>query len=334
MTNTAMLDTSDSPRTDKALIDATRPYSQENRTLSWWVMLSTMLMLIVTLVAAASAPWWYVRLPLSILGALLIVRNFIVYHDYLHGAILRKSWFARALMYAYGVWVLNPPRVWRQTHNYHHAHTAKLVGSHIGSYATMNLDMWAKASAAERLMYRIVRHPITIALGYLTIFLYGMCISSFLRNPRRHWDSLLAIILHVAQSYFIYSYFGLTAYLYGLLIPMAIGCALGAYLFYAQHNFPDVDIQPRESWSYTKASLESSSFMEMNPMLHWFTGNIGYHHVHHLNPSIPFYRLPEAMAGVPELQNPPKTSWMPSDIIACFRLKLWDPEQRRMVGYP
>ena len=72
----------------------------------------------------------------------------------------------------------------------------------------------------------------------------------------------------------------------------------------------------------------------MGPILRYFTGNIGYHHVHHLNPQIPFYRLPEAMAAVEELQNPPKTSLKPSDVLACFRLKLWDPMSKKMVGYP
>jgi omega-6 fatty acid desaturase (delta-12 desaturase) len=93
-------------------------------------------------------------------------------------------------------------------------------------------------------------------------------------------------------------------------------------------------LQPREKWTYERAALESSSFMEMGPVMNWFTGNIGYHHVHHLNPGIPFYRLPEAMAAIPALQRPGKTSLRPADIAACFKLKLWDPEAGKMVGYP
>jgi omega-6 fatty acid desaturase (delta-12 desaturase) len=93
-------------------------------------------------------------------------------------------------------------------------------------------------------------------------------------------------------------------------------------------------VQPRESWEYTRAALESSSYMETGPILGWLTGNIGYHHVHHLNPGIPFYRLPEAMKSMPELQTPHKTSLRPADIVRCFRQKLWDPERQEMVGYP
>ena len=119
------------------------------------------------------------------------------------------------------------------------------------------------------------------------------------------------------------------------LLPDQLRMMAGAYLFYAQHNFPDMIVQPRETWEYTRAALESSSYMKTGRILGWLTGDIGYHHVHHLNPGIPFYRLKDAMAGIPELQQPlGTTSLWPSDIAACFRQKLWDAEKGAMVGYP
>ncbi|MCA9580704.1 MAG: fatty acid desaturase, partial [Myxococcales bacterium] len=165
------------------------------------------------------------------------------------------------------------------------------------------------------------------------IFIYGMCISSFLRNPKKNWDSLLAVVLHAAIVTAIILFAGLEMAVLTYILPLAVACASGAYLFYAQHNFEGIHVQPREEWSYTRAALESSSYMTGGPIMNWFTGNIGYHHVHHLNPTIPFYRLPEAMAGIPELQNPKVTSLWPRDIAACFALKLWDPDQERMVSY-
>ena len=88
-----------------------------------------------------------------------------------------------------------------------------------------------------------------------------------------------------------------------------------------------------EEWTYYRGATESSSHMRLGLLMHWFTGNIGYHHVHHLNPLIPFYRLPEAMAAIPELEQPRMTSLRPRDILACLRLNLWDPEKRRLVSY-
>lgn len=321
-------------REGRDLINATRPFAKESRALSWYYTLSTFAWLGLGIAAAALAPWWPLQLVASVLTGLVIIRAFILYHDFMHSALLKGSPVARALFYLYGMYALTPPRVWRQTHNYHHAHTAKLVGSHIGSYMMVSVDMWKELTPLQRLVYKITRHPLNILFGYLTIFLYGLCVSSFLRNPLRHWDSLLAIILHGAASVAIYVYAGPQVYLFAWLLPLMVAMMGGAYLFYAQHNFPGADVKGRGDWSYTHAALHSSSYMPMGPVMRWFTGNIGYHHVHHLNPGIPFYRLPEAMAAIPELQNPATTSLHPKEILACFRLKLWDPEQGKLVGYP
>jgi omega-6 fatty acid desaturase (delta-12 desaturase) len=118
-----------------------------------------------------------------------------------------------------------------------------------------------------------------------------------------------------------------------VILPTALTHAAGAYLFYAQHNFPGMQIRGRHEWEYSFAATRSSSMFDMGPVMHWFTGNIGYHHVHHLNHRIPFYRLPEAMAAIPELQDPGRTSWHPRDVLACLRLKLWDTAQGRMVTF-
>ena len=94
--------------------------------------------------------------------------------------------------------------------------------------------------------------------------------------------------------------------------PVVLGASLGAYLFYAQHNFPAAEIRAGSEWDYVFAALRSSSYMAMNPILGWFTANIGYHHIHHLNSRIPFYRLPETMAAIEELQSPGRTSLQPA----------------------
>jgi omega-6 fatty acid desaturase (delta-12 desaturase) len=279
-----------------------------------------------------------VRLAASVLAGLLTVRGFIVYHDVLHGALFRghRAWarLGRAFFSAYGVLVLTPPTVWRATHNYHHAHTAKLVGSHVGSYMMLTPALYARATPAQRWMYRLTRHPLNMLLGYLTIFGVGMCARPFVRAPRKHWDGALALVVHAALLAALVRGAGWGTAALVLVLPLAVACASGAYLFYAQHNFPGIEVQPRETWSYTRAALESSSFMRLGPVMNYFTGNIGYHHVHHLNPSIPFYRLPDAMAGVPELRSPRETTLRPRDVLACLRLKLWDPDRHEMVGYP
>ncbi len=322
------------PRTGKDLIAATRPFADESRALSVWYTASTLALLGATLAGAAFASAMWQRAMCSVLAGFLVVRGFILFHDVMHGALLRGSRVGRAVMSAFGVLVLTPPTVWRQTHNYHHAHTAKIVGSHVGSFPMLTVDLWRRATPMQRLAYRAVRHPLTILCAYLTVFLYGMCIAPLVRAPRKHWDAAVALVLHAALVVLLEYFAGFAMVAFALLLPLAVACAVGAYLFYAQHNFPDVTVQPRETWEYTRAALESSSWMRTGPVMAWFTGNIGLHHVHHLNPSIPFYRLPDAMHGVPELQHPHSTSLHPRDIVACLRLALWDPAAGRMVPYP
>ena len=103
-------------------------------------------------------------------------------------------------------------------------------------------------------------------------------------------------------------------------------------MFYAQHNFPGVTFVGNEEWTYEGAALDSSSYMKLNPLMHWVTANIGYHHIHHMNSRIPFYRLPEVMAAIPELQTAKTTSLKPKDVLACLRLKVWDFEKQKMIS--
>lgn len=324
-------------RDGKALIDASRPFAVESLSRSVFSAVTTLSLLAAALSGALFLPWWPARIASMVLAGFTIVRSFILYHDAMHGAIFHgpslTARLGQAFFWAFGVWVLTPSGVWNQTHNYHHAHTAKLVGSHVGSYLMLTPEMYRKASPAQRAAYRFMRHPLNMAMGYLTVFLWGMCLGPFLRAPRKLWDSLLALIVHAVIVTLVWRTLGFSAVLTGVVGPYTVAFALGSYLFYAQHNFPGIKVQPRHDWSYTRAALESSSYLKTGPVMAWFTGNIGYHHVHHLNPSIPFYRLPEAMAAIPELQNPHTTTLSLRDVVSCFELKLWDPVQGRMVGY-
>lgn len=316
------------------IVAVTRPFASEDRKKSLWYVFSTFAILAALTAAAARAPSWPLRLAASALEGLVIVRAFILAHDFQHGALLRKSRLGSVLFGVYGVLVLTPPRIWRESHNYHHAHTAKIVGAQIGSFPVMTVEMWKRAPRGKRLAYAFARHPVNILLGYLTIFLLGMCVSSFLKDPRKYWDSAVAVVVHLALVVGITWFFGPAMTFFVLVLPLAIACAAGSYLFYAQHNFPGIHMQPRQTWTFARAALESSSYMAMGPVMSWFTGEIALHHVHHLNAAIPFYRLREAMAAIPELQIPPATSLRPRDVAACLALKLWDPTSNQMVGFP
>jgi len=319
-------------REAKQLLIASKTYAREFRWRSWWHLWST-LGAFVGLITLASVD---ILLPLrvlaSIFAGLMLVRMFILYHDYQHHAILDHSPVAALVMYLYGILAINPPSIWNRSHDHHHKHNSQILGTGIGSFPLMTTDAYAKATTWQRFLYAFSRNPITIACGYLTVFLYGMCLKPLLASPKKHFDCAVALVLHAGLVLWLATT-APVALVLAVIIPFSIGSGIGAYLFYAQHNYPAVKLRERSEWSHVFAALESSSYIKMSPWMHWFTGNIGYHHVHHLNARIPFYRLPEAMAGIQELQSPGTTSLSFRDIISCLRLKLWDPEQGRLVAF-
>lgn len=319
-------------RTGKQLILATKPYATEQRARSWYELLITIAALFAAAAGAVYGHFWPIRLASSVLMALLMMRLFIIYHDYEHHTILQKSRLAKFIMSAYGYYMLTPPSIWKRSHDYHHKNNSKLFSASIGSYPIATRKKFASMSKAERFTYLANRHPFSIMSGYLTIFVYGMCVGSFVSAPKKHFDSLIALVLHVAYSALVIAFAGPLTWVFLILLPFIFTCALGSYLFYAQHNFPGVVFNSNEDWTYEKAAMESSSYLRTNKVMQWFSGNIGFHHIHHLNARIPFYRLPEAYAAIPELQHVSETSFKIKDIVACFRLKIWDPELRRMIS--
>ena len=301
--------------------------------LSWWHVSSTFAMLAVALAGAGLAPWWPLQLLLSLLAAMLLVRTFITYHDYMHRAILRRSRLAWILFRLYAALALTPPRSWKKSHNYHHGHVGQISAASIGAFPIMTTRMWRVASRATRASYRITRHPLTVLFGYVTIFFLNVTLLPFLKDPVRHWDSFLALSGHAAIITVLWLVGGFETAFFVLLLPMSIASALGSYLFFAQHSFKRMRILSEEAWTYYRAAMDSSSYMRLNKAMQWFTGNIGYHHIHHLNVHIPFYRLPEVMDAVPELQSPVTTSLSLRDISDCFKCCLWDEDRQRIVSY-
>lgn len=319
-------------RDSKSLLLATRPFAREHRLRSWWNLGTTVLALGAVLAFTCSDVLWVIRLPFSLTAGLLLVRFFVLYHDQQHGSILRGSKAASAIMWVFGVVSLNPPSVWKRSHDHHHRNNSKSFGRNIGSYPLLTIAEYEALPIAKRLRYAASRHPLTMLFGYLTIFLLWMCVAPLIANPRRHFDAGLSIILHTALMALGFDEVD-DLWLAGL-IPFFVGSAVGAYLFFAQHNFPGAKLQTGPEWSYVGAALSSSSFIPMGPLMRWFTGNIGYHHVHHLNAKIPFYRLPEAMHAIEELQTPVATTLRPRDVLACLKLKLWDPVGDQLVPWP
>lgn len=317
---------------DKTLHARTKAFATENRWQSWWCVLSTASMFIAALAGTLPPLPLAARIFFSVLAGLLLVRLFVIYHDHQHRAILCRSGIAEFFMRLFGISILCPSTVWRSSHDYHHAHNCKLRSANIGSYPIMTRDNFKTAPWGDRFQYLFVRHPLNILFGYFTVFLGSMVVIPIIKAPLKHYDSLLALILHAVLVTMLVTVFGWSLLLVTVILPFFIAGAIGSYLFYAQHNFPDVTFKDKAGWTFEGAALESSSHMRMSPVMNWFTANIGYHHIHHLNHRIPFYRLPEVHREMPELRAVKTTSLHPRDIIRCLRLKVWCVQTQRMVN--
>jgi omega-6 fatty acid desaturase (delta-12 desaturase) len=318
-------------RKGKELILATREYAKEVRWKSWYYTLTTLFLLI----ACNTVPFLHIptliKIPFSLLNGCIMVRFFVIYHDYLHHAILQKSKLANVIFTLFGIYILAPKSIWKRSHDYHHNHNSKIFSSSVGSYPVLSKEKFLSLPKSEQRAYMFVRNPITISFGYIVMFIYGMCILSLVNGKSKHKDSLIALIIHALAIALVTIFFGWKMLFLVILIPFLVSSALGSYLFYAQHNFPGVSFQEKDGWTYESAALDSSSYMKTNSFWRWASANIGYHHIHHLNARIPFYRLPEAMEKIPELQHPKITTLKPWDIAKCLRLKVWDSDLKKMV---
>jgi len=316
----------------KQLILATKPFAKENRAKSWFYTISTLLVLIASLLGTIFNFHWTLKLACSIFAGLVIVRLFVIYHDHQHKAILDRSPLATALFTLFGFYVLAPTGIWSASHDYHHKNNCKLFSASIGSYPIYTKHKFETLSKGEKRHYLFIRHPLTIMFGYIFTFMYGMCIKSIINRFSKNIDSLIALIIHFAYQIAVFYFLGWQTWILLCAIPHFISGAMGSYMFYAQHNFPTVTFVGNEEWTYEGAALDSSSYMPLNPFMHWVTANIGYHHIHHMNSRIPFYRLPEVWEAIPEMRTAKTTSLNPKDVWACLKLKVWDFEKQKMVG--
>lgn len=314
------------------IIHATLDFTGENIYKSWYYFLSTLVLMIVAFYGTYWLPGTIAKVLCSLLAGMLTSRMFVIYHDFRHEAILRKSKIAKAVMTAFGILTLAPASIWDETHQHHHNNNSKFSTIVVGSFPTITTETYKRYTTAQRRWYLALRHPLIVLFAYIPIFLVSFCLWPFFENPKRYYDCGLAALLHGLVIWILYFSGGWSMVLYSIVLPCLVMFAVGGYIFYAQHNFTEVILKKDDEWDYFDAALYSSSYIKMNRIMRWFTANIGYHHVHHINSRIPFYRLPEAMEKIAGLQTPRCTSLHPHEIWKCIQLKLWDEKSGKMIS--
>ena len=275
---------------------------------------------------------YWLTLPLAILAAGFLVRVFIIFHDCGHGSFFQSRKANAVLGFLTGVLTFTPYDHWRWEHALHHASAGDLDKRGTGDVWTLTVQEYLEASRWKRFAYRLARNPIVLlVLAPLFLFLVKQRFPSLKAGRRErysvYWTNLAVLALAAALSELL----GGKAYLVIQLTVLAAAGVAGVWLFYVQHQFEGVYWARHSEWDYTTVALQGSSFYKLPKVLQWFTGSIGFHHIHHLRPGIPNYNLAKCHQAVPLFQIVKPVTFFSS--LKALTFRLWDEPRQKLVGY-
>lgn len=277
---------------------------------------------------------YWLTLLLAIPTSLFMIRLFIFQHDCGHGAFFKSRRANTVVGSIIGVVTLIPYSYWRRTHAIHHATSGNLDQRNFGDIDTLTVREYLNLSRWKRLQYRVYRHPwVMLGVGPLYQFIIKHRFPADTpRSWKREWMSVWATNIAVAAVVAVMWFtIGIERFLLVQLPLTLLTGSLGVFLFYVQHQYKDTYWRYREAWDYYAAGLEGSSYFNLPKILHWCTGNIGYHHIHHVCSRIPNYHLERAWNEIPALQE---VTWLSiPDSLKTLRLSLWDEDSRQLIGF-
>lgn len=286
------------------------------------------LMFVITL---KGFPYWLIIL-LSFPAAGFQVRIFIIMHDCGHNSFFNNTKACSVVGIICGIITFTPYNDWRKSHAVHHATVSNLDKRGSGDIWTMTVSEYKIATSFTKFKYRIFRNPLFL-FGMAPLFLFLVLQRFPHRNIRKKelisvlFTDFILTIMIIAMIFTV----GIMTYLKVFLPIVFIAFTSGTWLFYVQHQFKKVYWEKSDQWDRIKAALKGSSFYKLPIILRWFSGNIGYHHIHHLSPKIPNYNLPACFKNIPELRKV-----IPLTIGKSFRslfLSLWDEQKREMINF-
>lgn len=302
---------------------------------SLWQVANTIGLLIGALILAyvlmRPAPWASALLVLPIAG--LLVRTFIIMHDCAHGSFLPWPKVNDAVGFVTGVLTFTPFLQWRREHAIHHASAGDLERRGVGDVTTLTVAEYQARSRWGRFTYRLYRSPLVLfGLGPLHMMVLSRFrLPSLTTGPIQLWNVWMTNLAIAGTSFIFILTTGWQSVVLLYLPAMYIAAAGGIFLFYVQHQFEEAYWERGQQWDYATAAITGSSFLRLPKVLNWFTGNIGFHHVHHLGPKIPNYRLPTAHAENEIFAAAPVLTLRTA--VRTLRLSLWDEAQGKLVSF-
>lgn len=302
---------------------------------STWQLINTLVPFFALWAAAAyvhqNFSYWFV-LPIVILAAGFMIRAFIIFHDTCHGSFFTSKHTNDIVGRILGVIVFTPYDYWKHDHSVHHATAGNLDKRGIGDVPTWTVEEYRSKPWYMRLAYRLMRHPLILLT---VVSFYVFAISHRFWLPSAGWREKQSVIYtDLALGVVIAGLIWLVGWQTFLAVQLPIlilASSGGLWLFYVQHNFEGTYWEHQTDWDFYKAGLLGSSYYKLPAILNWFSGNIGYHHLHHLSPRIPNYYLPKAQKDHPLFEQV-----RPLTLLGSFKslsYRLWDENRKILVGF-
>lgn len=316
-------------------VELVAPYAHSDTRKSLWQLVSTLGLLIggwVTMYWAFLAGYWWLTLLLLVPTAGFLIRLFIIQHDCGHGSFFKSQKWSNRVGVLSSFFTLTPYHHWRKRHAIHHATSSNLDERFIGDVPTLTVDEYLEKDLLVRLGYRIFRFPVTLfVIVPFAVFFIGHRLPSKSASKKERqgifWTNVALGTLWVGLIWA----FGWQAFLAVYVSVAWLASAFGTWLFFVQHQFEDTYWARNPEWDFTLAGLQGSSYYKLPKVLQWFTGNIGFHHIHHLSPRIPNYYLEKCHEENPIFQNV-VTMTLRSSLGTTF-LSLWDEKERRLISF-
>jgi acyl-lipid omega-6 desaturase (Delta-12 desaturase) len=275
---------------------------------------------------------WWLTIPFAVLSGGFLIRTFIIFHDCGHGSFLRSPRANAVIGFITGMITFTPYFHWRWEHALHHGTAGDLDRRGLGDVWTLTVREYLDSSRWKRFSYRLSRNPFVLfVVAPVFIFFVKQRFPSKDANPRERRSVLWMNLAVIGMASTMCAIYGVGTYLLLQTIVMAAGGAAGVWLFYVQHQFADAYWERHERWDYTTAALEGSSYYKLPAILRWFSGNIGYHHVHHLSSRIPNYNLKRCHESSPLFRQVKPMTLFGS--LRSIGAHLFDERLRRVVSF-
>ncbi|MGM0751512.1 MAG: fatty acid desaturase [Bacillota bacterium] len=318
----------------KTLKKEVAPYEKSTTKESVWQMVNTLVpffLLWFLAYQSLSVSYWLALVPI-VIAAGFLTRIFIIFHDCTHFSFFKSRRANRIVGTAMGVLTLFPFDQWGHDHAVHHATSGNLDKRGTGDIWTLTIDEYLAAPLKIRLAYRFYRNPfVMFVLGPIYVFLLKNRFNRKNARKKERNNTYLVNVIIVALIALLCVTLGWQEFLLVQGSIFMVSGSIGIWLFYVQHTFEDSYFEEDKEWQYVLAAVEGSSFYKLPKIMQFLTGNIGYHHIHHLSPRVPNYRLEEAHKNSEPLQKVPTISLLTS--LKSLRFKLWDEENKTFVSF-